>query len=84
VFFFFLNSSFWIACINFYAALFNSLPAVPSDGGYVFRELSASAFRSLGTKAEDNLASKLSSLITAFIFGSFLLAIIAPYVSHLF
>lgn len=37
--FWIVNSLLWIAFINLAAAIFNSLPAVPLDGGHVFREL---------------------------------------------
>jgi len=30
---------FWIGWINFYVRLFNCLPAIPLDSGYVFREM---------------------------------------------
>ncbi|MDY6931577.1 MAG: site-2 protease family protein [Halobacteriota archaeon] len=37
--FWIVNSLLWIAFINLAAGIFNSLPAVPLDGGHVFREL---------------------------------------------
>jgi membrane-associated protease RseP (regulator of RpoE activity) len=84
LFFFILNSSFWIAWINFYAGLFNSLPAVPLDGGHVFKELLSSLFNSLGISNAKDLSSKFSSLITLYIFASFLLAILIPHISQWF
>jgi len=82
LFFFVLNSSFWVAWINFYAALFNSLPAIPLDGGHVFREFISSALSSAGISDAKDLSSKILSILTAYIFGSFLLAIIIPNISQ--
>ncbi|MFZ2071039.1 MAG: site-2 protease family protein [Halobacteriota archaeon] len=37
--FFIADILFWIGWINFYVGLFNCLPAIPLDGGYVFKEM---------------------------------------------
>ena len=38
-FFWIANLLLWIGWINLYAGLFNCLPAVPLDGGHIFRDL---------------------------------------------
>lgn len=73
---------FWIGWINFYVGLFNCLPAIPLDGGYVFREMLNPVLR-LGIKNEGK-KEKISKVITAtiaiFIASSIVFMLAAPYV----
>ncbi|NMX21240.1 peptidase [ANME-1 cluster archaeon GoMg4] len=73
---------FWIGWINFYVGLFNCLPAIPLDGGYVFREMLNPVLR-LGIKDEGK-KEKISKVITAtiaiFIASSIVFMLAAPYV----
>ncbi len=78
------NALLWIGWLNFYVGLFNCLPAVPLDGGHVFRDyLHAAVYRI--TKNE-NKAERLSAAITAtfalLILMSFILMIFGPYIVH--
>lgn len=78
------NALLWIGWLNFYVGLFNCLPAVPLDGGHVFRDyLHAAVYRI--TKNE-NKAERLSAAITAtfalLILMSFILMIFGPYMVH--
>ncbi len=73
---------FWIGWINFYVGLFNCLPAIPLDGGYVFKELLNPVLR-LGIKEEkrkEQVARAISSLIAIFIFAAIVFLLAGPYV----
>lgn len=78
------NALLWIGWLNFYVGLFNCLPAVPLDGGHVFRDyMNAFIFRITGNEEK---AERLSILIAAtfamLILISFLFMIFGPYIVH--
>lgn len=73
---------FWIGWINFYVGLFNCLPAIPLDGGYVFKELLNPLLR-LGIteeKRKEQVARAISSLLALFIFAAIVFLLAGPYV----
>ncbi|MCM1986952.1 site-2 protease family protein [Methanococcoides seepicolus] len=78
------NTLLWVGWLNFYVGLFNCLPAVPLDGGHVFRDyLHAliSRFISDETKAKE-VSSAIAASFTMLILASFLFMIFGPYIVH--
>jgi membrane-associated protease RseP (regulator of RpoE activity) len=78
------NALLWIGWLNFYVGLFNCLPAVPLDGGHIFRDYTnAFIYRITG---DEEKAERLSILIAAsfamLILLSFLFMIFGPYIVH--
>ncbi len=82
--FWILNILLWVGWMNFYAGLFNCLPAVPLDGGHVFRDVVASSLsRVIGNGEKvDKLANSIVVLFAVLILMSFVFVIIAPYAAH--
>jgi membrane-associated protease RseP (regulator of RpoE activity) len=78
------NTLLWIGWLNFYVGLFNCLPAVPLDGGHVFRDYTYSFIYRL-TRSEAT-SEKVSSSITAsfsmLILFSFIFMIFGPFVGQ--
>lgn len=78
------NFLFWVGLINLYAGLFNCLPAVPLDGGHIFRDMISmglgAVFKS-EAKAE-RMTRALVTLMAWLIFSSLLFIIVAPYLAH--
>lgn len=78
------NTLLWIGWLNFYVGLFNCLPAVPLDGGHVFRDYTYSFIYRL-TRSETT-SEKVSSSITAsfsmLILFSFIFMIFGPFVGQ--
>jgi membrane-associated protease RseP (regulator of RpoE activity) len=73
---------FWIGWINFYVGLFNCLPAIPLDGGYVFREMLNPVLR-MGIKDEgkkEKISKAITATIAIFIATSIVLILAGPYV----
>jgi len=81
-FFWIANTLLWVGWINFWVGLFNCLPAVPLDGGHIFREL----FKSLAekflrnAKDQERVTSALVTTLGVVILSSFLIVIVGPYV----
>jgi len=79
--FYMANALFWIGWINFYAGLFNCLPAVPLDGGYVFREL-VNKLTGIFTSNPDR-QKKITDTLTLgfalFILTSIIFMLVGPY-----
>ncbi len=76
--FYVLNAIYWIAWLNFYVGLFNCLPAVPLDGGRVFKEaLSSILSRRFGDRGEAISEFTVKFLAIA-IFSSIAISIIIP------
>jgi Predicted membrane-associated Zn-dependent proteases 1 len=77
------NFLFWTAWVNFNVGLFNCLPALPLDGGHLFRTWFVKIAEKL--KMEEKKAVRLSFRVTgwlsAFIFLSFFAMFIWPYIS---
>jgi membrane-associated protease RseP (regulator of RpoE activity) len=78
------NTLLWIGWLNFYVGLFNCLPAVPLDGGHVFRDYTYSfVYR---VTRSDAMSEKVSSSITAsfsmLILFSFLFMIFGPFIGQ--
>lgn len=77
------NLLYWVAWLNFYVGLFNCLPAIPLDGGHLFR----TCFVKIAEKLKMNpqratrLSFRISTYLTGFIFLSFLMMFIWPYIS---
>ncbi|MDY6966651.1 MAG: site-2 protease family protein [Halobacteriota archaeon] len=84
VIFWTINFTFWVAWINMWAGIFNSLPAVPLDGGHVFREIANSVIEIFTTDEErrDRISNMMVNLLAIAIFSSFLFMFIAPYLVH--
>jgi membrane-associated protease RseP (regulator of RpoE activity) len=81
-FFWVANILFWVGWINFYVGLFNCLPAVPLDGGHIFREIFQSLAEKLfqNTKDQERITSALVTTLGLVILSSFLILLIGPYV----
>jgi membrane-associated protease RseP (regulator of RpoE activity) len=78
------NAVFWLAWINLVAGLFNCLPAIPLDGGHVFREVArylAKPFTS-DRERQEQLATTIVNYLAALIFLSILFTVTLPYVVH--
>jgi len=78
------NFLFWVGLINLYAGLFNCLPAVPLDGGHIFRDMLHMGFAAV-FKSEAR-AEKMTRAVVAsmawLIFSSLIFIIVAPYLAH--
>ncbi|MDI9395379.1 MAG: site-2 protease family protein [Euryarchaeota archaeon] len=78
------NALLWIGWLNFYVGLFNCLPAVPLDGGHVFRDYTYSLIYRF-TRSE-SVSERLSNSITAsfsmLILFSFLFMIFGPFIGQ--
>jgi membrane-associated protease RseP (regulator of RpoE activity) len=72
---------FWVGWINFYVGLFNCLPALPLDGGYVFKEMLNPILRGIIKEAErkEKIARAIASLIAFLIFSSIFFMLAGPY-----
>lgn len=78
------NLLLWVGWINLYAGLFNCLPAVPLDGGHIFKDLIGSiveVFVSNKEKAE-RVTGAVVALLAWVIFSSLLYTVLAPYLAH--
>lgn len=78
------NTLLWVGWLNFYVGLFNCLPALPLDGGHVFRDyLHAfiSRFISNESKAKE-VSSTIAASFTMLILASFIFMIFGPYIVH--
>lgn len=78
------NFLFWVGLINLYAGLFNCLPAVPLDGGHIFRDLLHMGFAAV-FKSEaraERMTRAVVALMAWLIFSSLIFIIVAPYLAH--
>ncbi|MCL2863335.1 MAG: PDZ domain-containing protein [Methanimicrococcus sp.] len=80
------NLLFWVAWLNFYVGLFNCLPALPLDGGHLFRTyfLKAAEKFNMERKKAVRLSVRVSGYLTAFIFLSFVIMFVWPHLSSFF
>ncbi len=82
--FWILNALLWIGWMNLYAGLFNCLPAVPLDGGHVFRDVMTSSLTRIfgdGEKVE-RISNAIVIIFAVMILLSFVFVMIAPYAAH--
>ncbi len=82
--FWLLNILLWVGWMNFYVGLFNCLPAVPLDGGHVFRDVVTSSLSRIlgnGEKAE-KVSSAIAIMFAVLILISLVFVVIAPYAAH--
>ncbi|MEA1895938.1 MAG: site-2 protease family protein [Euryarchaeota archaeon] len=73
----------WIGWINFYAGLFNCLPAIPMDGGHVFKDIIHSLFgRVISDHNAEQLSKNIAVSFAVLILVSFVFMIFGPYIVH--
>ena len=77
------NLLYWVGWLNFYVGLFNCLPAIPLDGGHLFRTyfLKVTEKFNMDPQKAIRLSFHVSSCLTGFIFLSFLFMFIWPHIS---
>jgi membrane-associated protease RseP (regulator of RpoE activity) len=79
-FFWIANLLLWIGWINLYAGLFNCLPAVPLDGGHIFRDLVQTGFERVAKPKEaEKLTRTAVALLAWLVLTSLLITVIAPF-----
>jgi membrane-associated protease RseP (regulator of RpoE activity) len=83
-FFWIANLLLWIGWINLYAGLFNCLPAVPLDGGHIFRDLVQSGFeRVVNVQKAERLTRTVVALLAWLVLTSLLITVVAPFTHFL-
>ena len=79
-FFWIANLLLWIGWINLYAGLFNCLPAVPLDGGHIFRDLVQWVFERVVNPSEAERFTKTAVAFLAWlVLTSLVITVIAPF-----
>jgi len=89
VFWVIVNALYWIFWLNFAIALFNVLPALPLDGGYLFKDALTSVVRrikrDISEETREQIVKQISLTITLIIlfliFLPFLIKYLTPYFS---
>ena len=78
------NTLLWIGWLNFYVGLFNCLPAIPLDGGHVFRDYAkALVMRITGNEIKaTRIASATTVFLSLLILISIVFMIFGPYLVH--
>ena len=78
------NTLLWVGWLNFYVGLFNCLPAVPLDGGYVFKDSIYSFIYRL--TMNEAMSEKISNSVTAgfsiLILFSLMFMIFGPFIGQ--
>jgi membrane-associated protease RseP (regulator of RpoE activity) len=83
-FFWIANLLLWIGWINLYAGLFNCLPAVPLDGGHIFRDLVQSGFERIVDQQEAERFTRTTvAILTWLVLTSLFITLIAPFTNKL-
>lgn len=75
------NMLFWVAWINFYVGILNCLPAVPLDGGHVFREMIVSRTGRI-IKTEEKREKISHAIVTGLallVLSSLIFLLMGPY-----
>ncbi len=82
--FWILTLLLWVGWMNFYVGLFNCLPAIPLDGGHVFRDVMTSLLSKVMQNGEkvEKLSNTIVMLFAVLILTSLVFVIIAPYAAH--
>jgi len=79
-FFWIANLLLWVGWINLYAGLFNCLPAVPLDGGHIFRDLVQAGFeRVVSAKDAERLTRTVVAILAWMVLTSLIITIVAPF-----
>ncbi|MDM7938894.1 MAG: site-2 protease family protein, partial [Methanothrix sp.] len=79
-FFWIANLLLWVGWINLYAGLFNCLPAVPLDGGHIFRDLVQTSFELIVKPSEaEKLTRTVVALLAWMVLTSLLITLVAPF-----
>jgi membrane-associated protease RseP (regulator of RpoE activity) len=78
------NALLWIGWLNFYVGLFNCLPAVPLDGGHVFKDYTYAAIHKItkNEKKAERMSIAISATFAIVVLLSFILMIFGPYLVH--
>lgn len=82
--FWILNILLWVGWMNFYVGLFNCLPALPLDGGHVFRDVVATSLSRLFGNGEkiERISNAIAVMLAIMILGSLVLVTFAPYAAY--
>lgn len=74
------NAMYWVFWLNLMVGLFNALPAVPLDGGYVFSDGVSALVEKFGMKEEneEKLINGISYLVAFIILGLLMWQLIGP------
>jgi membrane-associated protease RseP (regulator of RpoE activity) len=79
-FFWIANLLLWVGWVNLYAGLFNCLPAVPLDGGHIFRDLIQAALeRVVSARRAERITRTVVALLAWLILTSLLITVVAPF-----
>jgi membrane-associated protease RseP (regulator of RpoE activity) len=79
-FFWIANLLLWVGWINLYAGLFNCLPAVPLDGGHIFRDLVQAGFeRVVNVKEAEKLTRTVVAILAWLVLTSLVITVFAPF-----
>ncbi|MBN1390000.1 MAG: site-2 protease family protein [Candidatus Thermoplasmatota archaeon] len=88
IFWFLANTMFYIFWLNILLGLFNALPMIPLDGGFVFRDAMVLILNKiLRNKKEEDLeriAKRISSVASFSVLGLILISIFWPWIRVLF
>jgi len=74
------NALYWVFWLNFALGTFNALPAIPLDGGYIFRDSMTGTIRRVRKQIDKQRAEGIAKAITTLFSVIVLLAIIAVIV----
>jgi membrane-associated protease RseP (regulator of RpoE activity) len=79
-FFWIANLLLWIGWINLYAGLFNCLPAVPLDGGHIFRDLVQAGFeRLVSVQKAESMTRTVVAILAWLVLTSIAITVFAPF-----
>jgi membrane-associated protease RseP (regulator of RpoE activity) len=71
------NSIYWLFWLNFALGTFNALPAIPLDGGYIFRDSIAGGIRRIRKQMTKEKIEQIAGIITTLFSFIVLVAIVA-------